>query len=86
MNRLNRLAMVVLLAQPLVVAAGAAFAFSLVSGDSAAGLAVAEAQLDQFAKPRPPSPTKGAVLLRQDWIPESAGESATLRHPAGRYH
>jgi hypothetical protein len=85
MNRLNRLAMVLLLAQPLVVAAGAAFAFSRVSGDSAAGLAVAEAQLDQFAKPRPASP-KGAVLLRQDWIPESAGESATLRHPAGRYH
>ena len=49
MSKLNRIAMALLLAQPLVVGAGAAFAFSLVDRDSTPGLADSDAALNNLA-------------------------------------
>jgi hypothetical protein len=49
MSKLNRIAMALLLAQPLVVGAGAAFAFSLVDRDSTPGLADSDAALDNLS-------------------------------------
>jgi hypothetical protein len=73
MSKLNRIAMALLLAQPLVVGAGAAFAFSMVDRDSASGPADSDAQLDnlsdQFAKGWITTPVDYESLLRQDWVP-----------------
>ena len=49
MSKLNRIAMALLLAQPLVVGAGAAFAFSLVDRESPPGLADSDAALDNLS-------------------------------------
>ena len=49
MSKLNRIAMALLLAQPLVVGAGAAFAFSLVDRDSTPGLADSDAALSNLS-------------------------------------
>ena len=49
MSKLNRIAMALLLAQPLVVGAGAAFAFSLVDRDSAPGLPDSDAALNNLS-------------------------------------
>jgi hypothetical protein len=75
MSKLNRIAMALLLAQPLVVGAGAACAFSMVDVDSAPGpgLADPDAQIDnlsdQFAKGWITTPVDYESLLRQDWVP-----------------
>jgi len=49
MSKLNRIAMALLLAQPLVVGAGAAFAFSMVDRDSTPGLADSDAALNNLS-------------------------------------
>jgi hypothetical protein len=42
MSRTNRFAIALLLAQPLIVSAGGAFAFSLADGPSSAGMQIAD--------------------------------------------
>jgi hypothetical protein len=49
MSKLNRIAMALLLAQPLVVGAGAAFAFSMVDHDSTPGLADPDQELNTLS-------------------------------------
>jgi hypothetical protein len=49
MSKLNRIAMALLLAQPLVVGAGAAFAFSMVDRDSTPGLADPDQELNNLS-------------------------------------
>jgi hypothetical protein len=81
MSKLNRIAMAVLLAQPLVVGAGAAFAFSMVDRDSASasGIADSDAQLDnlsdQFAKGWVVTPVDYESLLRPEWVPEGSTDA-----------
>ena len=81
MSKLNRIAMAVLLAQPLVVGAGAAFAFAMVNRDSASGpgLADSDAQLDnlsdQFARGWITTPVDYESLLRPEWVPEGSTDA-----------
>ncbi|HEX7199113.1 MAG TPA: hypothetical protein VF213_06530 [Dongiaceae bacterium] len=63
MSKLNRIAMALLLAQPLVVGAGAAFAFSLVDRDSTPGLADSDAALDN---------------LSDNWVAEGSTQAVPL--------
>jgi len=63
MSKLNRIAMALLLAQPLVVGAGAAFAFSLVDRDSTPGLAYSDAALNN---------------LSDHWVTESSTQAVPL--------
>ena len=63
MSKLNRIAMALLLAQPLVVGAGAAFAFSLVDRDSTPGLADSDAGLNN---------------LSDHWVAESSTQAVPL--------
>jgi len=63
MSKLNRIAMALLLAQPLVVGAGAAFAFSLVDRDSTPGLVDSDAALDN---------------LSDHWVAESSTQAVPL--------
>ena len=63
MSKLNRIAMALLLAQPLVVGAGAAFAFSLVDCDSTPGLADPDAALNN---------------LSDHWVAESSTQAVPL--------
>jgi hypothetical protein len=63
MSKLNRIAMALLLAQPLVVGAGAAFAFSLVDRDSTPGLADSDAALNN---------------LSDHWVAESSTQAVPL--------
>ena len=63
MSKLNRIAMALLLAQPLVVGAGAAFAFSLVDRDSAPGLPDSDAALNN---------------LSDHWVAESSTQAVPL--------
>jgi hypothetical protein len=78
---LNRIAMAVLLAQPLVVGAGAAFAFAMVDRDSGSGsgLANSDAQLDnlsvQFAKGWITTLVDYESLLRPEWVPEGSTDA-----------
>jgi hypothetical protein len=84
MSKLNRIAMAVLLAQPLVVGAGAAFAFAMVDRDSASGpgLAESDAQLDnlsdQFAKGWITTPVDYESLLRSEWVPEGSTDATPV--------
>jgi hypothetical protein len=82
MSKLNRIAMALLLAQPLVVGAGAAFAFSTVDRDSEPGLADSDAQIDnlsdQFAKGWITTPVDYESLLRQEWVPEGSTDAAPV--------
>ena len=79
MSKLNRIAMALLLAQPLVVGAGAAFAFSMVNRDSASGPADSDAQIgnlsDQFAKGWITTPVDYESLLRPEWVPEGSTDA-----------
>ena len=63
MSKLNRIAMALLLAQPLVVGAGAAFAFSLVDRDSTPGLADSDAALNN---------------LSDNWVAEGSTQAVPL--------
>ena len=63
MSKLNRIAMALLLAQPLVVGAGAAFAFSLVDRDSTPGLADSDEALNN---------------LSDHWVAESSTQAVPL--------
>jgi len=63
MSKLNRIAMALLLAQPLVVGAGAAFAFSLVDRDSAPGLPDSDAALNN---------------LSDNWVAEGSTQAVPL--------
>ncbi|HKF63172.1 MAG TPA: hypothetical protein VKB42_17530 [Dongiaceae bacterium] len=63
MSKLNRIAMALLLAQPLVVGAGAAFAFSLVDRDSTPGLPDSDAALNN---------------LSDNWVAEGSTQAVPL--------
>ena len=84
MSKLNRIAMAVLLAQPLVVGAGAAFAFAMVDRDSTptSGLVESDAQLDnlsdQFARGWITTPVDYESLLRQDWVPVGSTDATPV--------
>jgi hypothetical protein len=85
MSKLNRIAMALLLAQPLVVGAGvAAFAFSMVDRDSAPGPGIADsdAQIDnlsdQFARGWITTPVDYEGLLRQDWVPVGSTDATPV--------
>jgi len=82
MSKLNRIAMALLLAQPLVVGAGAAFAFSMVNRDAAAGPGASDAQIDnlsdQFARGWITTPVDYESLLRPEWVPEGSTDATPV--------
>ena len=82
MSKLNRIAMALLLAQPLVVGAGAAFAFSMVNRDATAGPGASDAQIDnlsdQFARGWITTPVDYEGLLRQEWVPEGSTDATPV--------
>ena len=68
MSKLNRIAMALLLAQPLVVGAGAAFAFSLVDHDSTPGLADPDQELNNLSD----------HWVVEHWVPEGSTDAVPL--------
>jgi len=77
MSKLNRLAYALLLAQPLVVGAGAAFAFSMVDQSSSGGMSVTEpdAAFDNLSSQSSdvrdqPNADDSQTLLRPDSAPQ----------------
>ena len=82
MSKLNRIAMALLLAQPLVVGAGAAFAFSMVNRDATAGPGASDAQIDnlsdQFARGWITTPVDYESLLRPEWVPEGSTDATPV--------
>lgn len=68
MSKLNRIAMALLLAQPLVVGAGAAFAFSMVDRDSTPGLADPDQELSNLSD----------HWVVEHWVPEGSTDAVPL--------
>ena len=76
MSKLNRIAVILLLSQPLVVGTGAAYAFSTVESDSMPGASLAEpgAQFDNLSEQYwsswgQPNPDYSSTLLLPDPAP-----------------